>query len=290
MKQRIIYVMGAGRSGTTLLDIILGNAEGVASCGELNRYPKRGGIPTGFPENSPRLNFWKKFTQNFNYRNSLKEFQQLSLQYEYHSSFIKFLLGKKSKSEYENYASILKKFYAQLFDSRSESTLIESSKYPGRAWQLAQFLPYEISYIYIRRNPVGVVNSFAKKGIPLPPKAYFPANLYYLTVNLLCQYMARKLRKKHTVVTISFEELIQQPKKVLSDLGKQLHLDLTIPIQKIEQNEALEVGDLFEGNNIRLKPQVKFRKYLPNYPLTIANRFTFLLNGWLYKKSLNPTR
>ena len=37
--------MGAGRSGTTLLDILLGNGDGFVSCGELNRFPRHQGHP-----------------------------------------------------------------------------------------------------------------------------------------------------------------------------------------------------------------------------------------------------
>ena len=43
--QKIVYIMGAGRSGTTLLDIMLGNNPGIFSAGELNRFPVRDGIP-----------------------------------------------------------------------------------------------------------------------------------------------------------------------------------------------------------------------------------------------------
>ena len=41
----IIYIIGSGRSGTTLLDILLGNGNNIFSAGELNRFTKRNGIP-----------------------------------------------------------------------------------------------------------------------------------------------------------------------------------------------------------------------------------------------------
>ena len=64
-QKKIIFIMGAGRSGTTILDIALGNADGVFSCGELNRYPVRKGIPTGFHKMPDRGIFWKRFTKIF---------------------------------------------------------------------------------------------------------------------------------------------------------------------------------------------------------------------------------
>ena len=47
----LIYIIGAGRSGTTLLDIVLGNNENTISLGEINRYYKRNGIPPKRNEN-----------------------------------------------------------------------------------------------------------------------------------------------------------------------------------------------------------------------------------------------
>ena len=35
-RPKVIYIMGCGRSGTTILDIILGNHSGFLSLGELN--------------------------------------------------------------------------------------------------------------------------------------------------------------------------------------------------------------------------------------------------------------
>ena len=44
---KVIYILGAGRSGSTLLDIILGNNGGVLSCGELRKFEELSGRPRG---------------------------------------------------------------------------------------------------------------------------------------------------------------------------------------------------------------------------------------------------
>ncbi len=44
---KIIYIMGAGRSGSTILDILLGNGEDILSCGKLRWYVAKQGIPSG---------------------------------------------------------------------------------------------------------------------------------------------------------------------------------------------------------------------------------------------------
>ncbi len=62
-KFKIIYIIGAGRSGTTLLDIILGNEDSFFSSGELNRYLKREGIPHCARDKHVSL-FWEEVASN----------------------------------------------------------------------------------------------------------------------------------------------------------------------------------------------------------------------------------
>jgi len=41
-RPKILYIVGAGRSGSTILDIALGNSPEICSSGELVRLPERG--------------------------------------------------------------------------------------------------------------------------------------------------------------------------------------------------------------------------------------------------------
>ena len=53
--------MGSARSGTTLLDIVLGNAENIFSSGELNRFTRRNGRPPQREDEDPTFIFWDHF-------------------------------------------------------------------------------------------------------------------------------------------------------------------------------------------------------------------------------------
>jgi hypothetical protein len=57
-KKKIVYIMGLGRSGTTLMDVVLGNGQHCFSGGELCRYPLRKGIRRTTPIDSPKRQFW----------------------------------------------------------------------------------------------------------------------------------------------------------------------------------------------------------------------------------------
>ena len=57
-RPQVIYVMGAGRSGSTTLGITLGNCSGVFYAGELDNWLVRSGVPQ--VEEAERSAFWRR--------------------------------------------------------------------------------------------------------------------------------------------------------------------------------------------------------------------------------------
>src|SRR5690349_8153866 len=55
-RPKVIYVMGAGRSGSTILGVTLGNCAGVFYAGELDAWLPRSGAPQ--LDDATRVRFW----------------------------------------------------------------------------------------------------------------------------------------------------------------------------------------------------------------------------------------
>ena len=283
MQRKIIYLMGAGRSGTTLLEIILGNGNGIFNCGELNRYPDYNGVPKLCEEGDAKCDFWKKIKAALIQKHNLEHQSHFHRQFEYHKGFFKSLfLGIHSKN-YVAYAAFLKDLYHSIFESIDENIITDSSKYPLRGLHLSRVLPYEITYIYLKRDPAAVVRSFAKKDVEQSTKNWVFANVYYFVVNMLCKFILWKLRKKHRVVEIKFEDLLEKPEQTLELIQKSIDIDLLVPIQKIKNNEALNVGFLFDGNRIRLKDTIKLKSGASKQEATSIDRLSRTFNYMLYK-------
>ena len=112
-------------------------------------------------------------------------------------------------------------------------------------------------------------------------------------VNVLCHITARKLRKKHKVVSLKYEDLIKMPEQILAEIQRELKVDLTESIRRIENDEYLEVGELFEGNSIRINERVKFRREDIIYPRNLKNGVTRALNFLIYidkERLIRPNR
>ncbi len=285
-RKKVIYIMGVGRSGSTILDILLGNGEDILSGGEINRYVVRQGIPTYWChiENSPTFLFWKnigtRLRDKFPEGLEFTQLNQLSQKYEYHTGIFNLGFDKKEWNRYSHFVSSL---YETIFENIKPATLVDSSKYPYRALKLAKILPYEVKFIYLKRDPRGVVKSFAKKGTPNASKSWLSANLFYLLVNLLCQFVVYRLKKKHKVVEVKYEALIGQPIETLTLIQDELQINLEPVIEKVKRGEFLTVGPLFEGNRMRMTDKVKLETKLSPYPKKFKNGLTRLINFLVYR-------
>lgn len=287
MTKTLIYIIGAGRSGTTLLDIVLGNNKNSISLGEINRYFRRKGIPPKRTPQDPVFSFWKSIKNkidgkiiNTNYEDLDKVFNKN----EYHSGILK---SFKKKND-QRYIEALKAQYISLCELAEENVLIESSKYPVRALNLSNYISgenLEIKYIFIKKDPVKVVESFNKKDVEQPHKGFFASNLYYLVVNLLCGKVVRTLVKRgHKVFKLKYEDFMENPEAMLNELANGIEVNFDEVKSKISNNSPLKTGFLFDGNRIRLKETLLLQARNQEIAKNVKYYFTRLFNYIVYKK------
>ena len=264
MKKKLIYILGAGRSGTTILDIVLGNVPNAISLGEINRFFKRKGLAPKRDPSTEVGQYWERVRNSFERLQSgpisYDRLQRLTYSNEYHTSFPKIFFSKANV----NYTKLIRSLYDSIEQESSDyDLLIESSKYPNRAINLSRQFnqDFDIGYIYLKKDPVKVVDSFAKKGLEQPSKSFFASNIYYFAVNFLCYLTVYKLRhRKHKVHILKYEDLIGDPLEVLDQIGALFQLDVDTLKARVDQNQNLNTGYLFDGNRIRLNQSIVLQK------------------------------
>jgi hypothetical protein len=281
METKIIYIIGAGRSGTTLLDIMLGNSPDIFSAGELNRFAKRRGIPHDARDRVVEQ-FWKQIRENLVKDNisDLSILYDVSKKFEYHTSIFNSGILNPSNGLFKQYADYQKKLFnnitkqaEQLFN---KTIIVDSSKYPMRGLMLSKIFGQNISFIYIQRNPNAVVESFQKKDVEQPSKSRLNANIYLLLVNSIARSVLKKVKSTNRIAVINYEDLSQDPLSVLQKIEANLQINLQTPKKLIETTQPLNVGLLFDGNRLRLKNQIIFNKR------TQATKTKGLINYFFY--------
>ncbi len=285
MRRRVLYVVGAGRSGTTLLDIVLGNQSNHISCGELNRFPQRNGLPPLAEDGSERAIFWAEVNQYLVREQAdfiPANMAALERAYCYHTGALRHLIGFEGGEESVLYDQYVRSLYDAIFVCSGKEVIVDSSKYPGRALRVQRALKgseVEPLFVYIRRDPAAVVASFAKRDIEQPSKSFVAANLYYAAVNFICLWTIMVLRRRGCrTVSISYEELVDSPKQCIERLESGLAEDLSGVLEAVAENR-FNVGPLFDGNRIRLKTTLSLESAASSErTLSLKGRLSRLLN------------
>lgn len=262
MRTKVVYILGLGRSGTTLLDIVLGNMENAISCGELNRYPYEEGRPYQYPDDHPAQKLWMSIKQEFDVRypnTDWKRMVELHRQFEFHGQFGFNYLGLYNKAKFSEYLDFVERVYELITEKTGQQILIDSSKYSSRALSIGRSEKVDVTYLYIKRRPSSVVASFAKKDVEQNSKSWFAANLYYFMASKLCHLAFWRLKGKHRAISVRYEDLMNDPKKYFGLIGEQLDVDASEVISKLESSTPFLGGTIYYGNRVRLREEVSLR-------------------------------
>ncbi len=199
-RPKVIYILGCGRSGTTILDILLGNHSGFFSVGELNNFfyawSTKSFCSCGSRVTSCEI--WKNIGKNF--YNSGSKYDPIKMNdYQFNMEknryILKQVMGLHSKANYSKYKLFTYNIFKELQEISHCKTTIDSSKSAGRAIALLKNEKLDVKVIHMVRDPRGVYYSFQKKNIVTPVKNVLSVAIYWNTNNILADLIKNTLRK-----------------------------------------------------------------------------------------------
>ena len=174
-KFKIIYIIGTGRNGSTLLDVVLGNSEKLQSTGELFNTIVAWQTNKICSCEKPvdKCPFWLKvknlFDETFkeldysDISKILKPFERKPV------SPLNFAFHKLVRSsKYNQYESFLRQLYTTLSIVSQKPVLVDSSKNPFRGYALLNVFKENVYFIHLVRDGRGQMWSWMKAGI-IPP-------------------------------------------------------------------------------------------------------------------------
>ena len=278
--------MGTGRSGSTILEILVGNTPGVHQAGELTHIFRDGVLrerqcSCGRAVSS--CSIWAPVLGGFHTdRNAAEQCQRLHESIETHSRFPVTLLCLNRKATLRRYRESNARLLCRLAESSGCSVVVDSSKYAGRALALSRAFPGKIYVLALSRSPAGLIRSFSKpqKDEQLPKKLA-GVLLYDAWVTLCARITAYVLG--HAVLRIKYEDLLNDPSTVLSLIQEWSRIDLTESRRKIASSEPLKVGHLVTANRLRRQREVKLRPAQEGALTTVTQRLVArVLRAWRF--------
>lgn len=262
----IYFIAGAGRSGSTLLDIVLGNQDEHFSLGEMINFVKNGLIDNEYCSCGKRVlecEFWSKVASKWETERELSLQDYVDIQWKY-------LRNKRTLQSIWNYwfpgreykllVSDTHKLYKIVYEVSDKKILIDSSKVPQYLLLLKK-TGLSIKVIHLKRNFRDVLISTKKtllkdpkKGVEktIRPQSSIYSFLNWFSANTLVMiftFMDNRIK-------IKYKEFINEP---LTSVNKIFKLDKK-DIKLLENKGPFLPQHLVAGSRIRMLKEMTIKK------------------------------
>ena len=301
---RVLFVGGCGRSGSTLLDRILGQIPGLWSVGEIVHIWRRGvgdNQLCGCGEAFRTCPFWTRVGEEaFGGWDSVDNAAMLRLQnrvdrHRYVPLMIAPWLSRRYRRDLERYAAQLTKLYAAIQKVSGAHMIVDSTKHASYAFLLRNVDGLDLRIAHLARDPRGVAYSWTKQ-VAKPEVTnrtefmpqYSPARMSarWVVYNLLFHLL--RLTGTRSVF-VRYESLVRRPRRETARI-----LALAEAVDRPDfgfiQDGTVELGPThtvagnpmrFKQGRLSLRLDEEWRRAMPSTQRVLVAAVTWPLM-WLY--------
>lgn len=230
---RVLYIGGLGRSGSTLLDRMLGQIPGLFSAGEIRDLWQRSlkeNLLCGCGEPFRECPVWSEVGRRaYGGWDNVDPDEVLTLVRSVDRHALLPLLLKPGlwppfARKVQRYAEILAPLFQSIADVAGGATIIDSSKAPSTAFLLRHVPGVQLSLVHLVRDSRGVAYSWTKKvarpdapGREMYMHRYHPPRIAFrwMTRNMMMEMLGRMGIPE---VRVRYETLIREPREELGRL------------------------------------------------------------------------
>ena len=237
MKHKLIFIIGSGHSGSTLLDKAIGAGENIFSIGEVKYYNKIIGTANkshcSCEERYIDCPFWSSIKKEVDPEelDTTIRLQSKGVNTNIKSMlhFVYTYLNKaKNSSHLESKVLNLKKLYLAILKESNSNTIIDSSKSITRALIINRLLKseFDITFIHLVRNGKAVTSSYIRKEWSVTVKGEVikgrkkqndPKTIItnWRNANIVIMFLLTFVKRK---IRIRYEDFCKTPIKVINDI------------------------------------------------------------------------
>jgi hypothetical protein len=267
---RVLYVGGAGRSGSTLLDLLLGEIPGLFAAGEMKYIWDRGVRDNelcGCGQRFLACPFWSAVGERAFGGWDLVEVEEvlaLERAVDNHRS-IPLLLrpGMRAPfaSRFEKFAGILERLYGAVAEVSGATAIVDSTKRPSSAFLLSRIAAVDLRFVQLVRDSRGVAYSWSKRverpevteGVDFMPRYHsLKAGARWMANNSLFHVLARL---GVPGIRMRYESLIASPRHEIERLVRHAGVGVAPEALDFLDQGAVELhtNHLVAGNPLRLR-------------------------------------
>jgi hypothetical protein len=238
-RPKVIYVMGAGRSGSTILGVTLGNCEGVFFAGELDKWLGKAGRPP--LQGAERERFWNDVREEVDAGDLIGG---RARRMERSSALLHPRNWSARRRMRQRYKQVAEELYRAVAHVAGVTYVVDTSHYPLRARELQHLAGVDLFLMFVVRDPHSVVASFGRDDVIERRFGVLSTNLYlWLTYLLSMSTFLRHPRDQRLFVR--HEEFLADPQAVVGQILERAGAPASTP-----DLARLHTGLPFQGNRL----------------------------------------
>jgi hypothetical protein len=249
--------MGAGRSGSTILGVALGNCSGIFYAGELEAWLRRSGVPNF--SGMERERFWSAVREDVGGEDLFGEEPWRYI--EYSLAPLRLRGGLLRGRLRGRYRQIARELYRAIASKAGATHIVDTSHYPLRARELQQLPDIDLYLIYLARDPQDVAASFNRRDVTNRPKSPLATNAYLFFTHMLSVHVFLRHPRERRLL-LRYEDLIADPRGTLRQILDWLSISTSLP-----DFSSLSTGIAFQGNRLLESPRIALRERTAQEPL-----------------------
>lgn len=267
----VVYVVGAGHSGSTLLDILLSQHPSIEGVGELvNLYRAKAageycacGVPVA------ACGFWTDVEREWVARvgrPAAREFSSLQRRFERLRSWPRLVRESRGASlAFREYAWSVEALFTAIRSVSGRPLVMDSSKYPSQALALSLVDQLDLRVLHLVRDVRAVAWSLRRTrrkdlrgGVPRDqrPRPVARAAAFWVVTNLLAEDVCRRLGPERSM-RVRYEDLMTQPAVTVRAIGALVAVDLSGVGEAFAAGTAVAPRHTVAGNRLRMAPGVR---------------------------------
>ncbi len=239
-RTKVVYVMGAGRSGSTILGVALGNCDGIFFAGELARWHRRRGVPLAGDE---RESFWMRVRAALGDDAPSLGREAALLQ---RSSVAFALRARRARARLRGpYRESARMLFDAIAEVSGDGVIVDTSHFPRRARELQELDAIDLHLLLLVRDPQGVIGAYRRRDVKQGPEFGTPRTIAYLWMTYLWSLPVFLRQPRARRMFVQHERFLEDPEGVLGEILSWVGSDAAIP-----DLTALDTGTSFLGNRL----------------------------------------
>ncbi len=309
---KVLYITGAGRSGSTILDIVFGTHPNVESTGELSKLVRNGwiggeslrgidpkrlrrpvctcGRRTDIPELEDAAEacpFWssvrREWVERVDSPDDIESYPTLQDDFERFKRLPRLLRERRRPSpRFQSYARLTRALYESISAVSGKPVIVDSTKVSARAFALSMVPGIDLRAVHNVRDVRGVMSSRkAKEGHPAWRTA-----VWWVGKNFIAEWVCAQLGPGKTV-RVRHEDLYEDTRGVLGKIAPLIEVDLSGVADAASSGKTLQAGHNIGGNRTKKSGVVTLRPDSQEWRDALSSReqrLTWALLGWLMRR------